>query len=162
MKRAIWIEYELKLKDGTPIEKATLGFVPGRDQILPALEKRIVSMAVGEVAIGILRSEEAFGDVSLLPTAEIARTEFPPDAHVEVGHLFEARAADGENVKFEVLEVGESLVKVRFLHPLAEHDIEYRLRVIEPPLKAPPPVPGHALGIDSAAIQLDVEDRAFN
>ena len=47
---------------------------------------------------------------------------------------------------------------VRFLHPLADSDLEYWVKVvaIEVPGRrpAPPPMPASAIGIDSAAIQI--------
>jgi hypothetical protein len=54
--------------------------------------------------------------------------------------------------------VGPEKVTVRFLHPLAEADLEFRVKVLaaEPPLRlaSPPPMPAQAVGIDSAAIEI--------
>jgi FKBP-type peptidyl-prolyl cis-trans isomerase 2 len=153
MQRAIWIEYELRLSDGSLLEANTISFVPGKDQILPALEKRIRRLRPGEGARGVLPAQEAFGDPALLPVSEIARTEFPADAHLEVGRRFEAHTAKGDTVKFDVVEVKASSVCVRILHPLADQDVNYRVRVIAIE-GLPPPLPAAAVGIDSAAIQL--------
>jgi FKBP-type peptidyl-prolyl cis-trans isomerase SlyD len=153
MERAIWIEYELKLSDGSLLESNTISFVPGKDQILPALEKRIRRLRPGESMRGVLNASEAFGDPALLPISEIARTEFPADAQLEVGRRFEAHTAGGDKVKFDVVEVKGKTVCVRILHPLADQDVSYRVRVIAIE-GLPPPLPAAAIGIDSAAIQL--------
>jgi FKBP-type peptidyl-prolyl cis-trans isomerase 2 len=155
MPRAIKIQYDLKKsKDGSLIESATLSFVPGRDQILPALERKIVGLKPGEEVSGVLPAREAFGDPELLPIADLQRNEFPADSALEVGKRFEAHTATGVDVRFEVLELHPETVKVRFFHPLAEEDVDFRVRVVELIDLAPPPLPASAVGIDSAAIQV--------
>src|SRR3954447_5524780 len=153
MQRNIWIEYELRLSDGSLLEANTISFVPGKDQILPALEQRVRRLRSGETAAGVLEPPEAFGNPSLLPTSEIARTEFPADAQLEPGRRFEAHTAAGDRVKFDVIETKGATVIVRILHPLAEEKVSYRVRVVAIE-GLPPPLPAAAIGIDSAAIQL--------
>jgi FKBP-type peptidyl-prolyl cis-trans isomerase 2 len=154
MARAIKIQYDLKLMDGSLIESATLSFVPGRDQILPALEKKIIGLKPGEEVSGVLPAKEAFGDPELLPVADLQRNEFPADTNLDIGRRFEAHTVTGADVRFEVLEVTEATVKVRFFHPLAEEDVDYHVKVVELIDLIPPPLPGSAIGIDSAAIQV--------
>jgi FKBP-type peptidyl-prolyl cis-trans isomerase 2 len=154
MPRAIKIQYDLKLTNGERIESATLSFVPGRDQILPALERKIIGLKAGEEVAGILPAKEAFGDPELLPIADLKRAEFPADVSLDIGRRFEAHTVTGADVRFEVLAVTEEVVKVRFFHPLANEDVDYRIKVIELIDLAPPPLPASALGIDSAAIQV--------
>jgi FKBP-type peptidyl-prolyl cis-trans isomerase 2 len=155
MARAIKIQYDLKLKkDGSLIESATRSFVPGRDQILPALERMIIGLKPGEEVAGVLPAKEAFGDPELLPIADLQRNEFPPEVNLDIGRRFEAHTLTGADVRFEVLEVTEATVKVRFFHPLAEEDVDYRIKVVELIDLVPPPLPASALGIDSAAIQV--------
>ncbi len=153
MQRTMWIEYELRLSDGSLLESNTISFVPGRDQILPALERRIRGLKAGQEIRGQLRACEAFGDVDLLPVTELDRREFPARARLEPGRRFEAATTGGDRVRVEGVEVGETIVKVRFLHALAEEDVSFRVKVLAVE-GVPPPLPAGALGIDSAAIQL--------
>jgi FKBP-type peptidyl-prolyl cis-trans isomerase SlyD len=147
MRPVIRLEYELRIKGGPVVESSAergpLAFVPGR--LPPPLETRIAAMAVGEETRGELRPS--------LPPLEIARSEFPDGERLEVGREFEARSAAGELVRFRVVELDERVARVRFLHPLADAELEYRIKVlaIETPA-SPPPLPARALGIDSAAI----------
>jgi FKBP-type peptidyl-prolyl cis-trans isomerase 2 len=154
MQRAIWIEFELRLSDGSLLESSTLSFIPGAGQILPALERCIRGLQPGQHARGVLKAEEAFGDSSLSPVSEIARGEFPAEAHLEPGRRFEAHTALGADVRFEILEVGEERVKVRFVHPLADQDVRYDVKVLAID-GLPPPLPAVAIGIDSEAICLE-------
>jgi FKBP-type peptidyl-prolyl cis-trans isomerase 2 len=158
------LEYEIRTKHGEVLESSAergpLEFVPGRRRLLPALEAVIAKLRVGDEAKGELPASRAFGDESVLPTMEIARSEFPAGELPEAGKRYEARTASGEKVSFRVLSASERFVQVRLLHPLAEADIEYRLRLlaVEQP-HLPPPLPARAIGIDSAAIVI-LEERS--
>jgi FKBP-type peptidyl-prolyl cis-trans isomerase 2 len=158
------LEYEIRTKNGEVLESSAergpLEFVPGRRRLLPALEAVISKLRVGDEAKGELPASRAFGDESVLPTMEIARSEFPAGELPEAGKRYEARTATGEKVSFRVLSASERFVHVRLLHPLAEADIEYRLRLlaVEQP-HLPPPLPARAIGIDSAAIVI-LEERS--
>ena len=163
MKPIVRIEYEIKIKDGPVLEssheRGPLELVMGERRLLPRLEQLIARLAVGEEAAGVLAAPEAFGDEALSPTRDIPRGEFPPDEPLQPGRIFEAHTAGGEPVRFRVEKVADQCVTVRFLHPLAEKDLEYRMKVLAIVDRNPPPPPASALGIDSAAICID-EERA--
>jgi FKBP-type peptidyl-prolyl cis-trans isomerase SlyD len=152
------IEYELRTRDGKVIESsngAPLRFVFGKGRMLPSLERRLAGLREGEEDVGVLPAAQAFGDPTVLPTAEVPRGEFEPDVPLSPGRRFEARTRAGEDVRFEIVAVGAATVTVRFLHPLADEDLTYWVRLLRvefPP--APPPVPAAAYGIDSQALQI--------
>jgi FKBP-type peptidyl-prolyl cis-trans isomerase 2 len=157
--RILKLEYEIRVKGGDVIEssegRGPLEVVPGRRRLLPALETVIARLRVGDEARGALAAADAFGDEALLPTMEIARAEFPAGDAPEPGRRYEAKTADGAEVRLRVLSANERFVHVRLLHPLADADLEYRFKLIaveRPDL--PPPLPARAVGIDSAAIQI--------
>jgi FKBP-type peptidyl-prolyl cis-trans isomerase 2 len=160
--RVIRLEYELKVKGGDLVESSAqrgpLELVLGQRRLLPVLEERIAKLAVGEEVTGELAAAEAFGNESLLPVKEIPVGEFPEGAELTAGRIFEAKGPDGQPVRFRIVEPLDASVKVIFLHPLAAADLEYRLKVlaIDEPRRRPlpPPLPAHAIGIDSAAIQI--------
>jgi FKBP-type peptidyl-prolyl cis-trans isomerase 2 len=157
------LEYEIKTKSGETLESSAtrgpLEFVPGRRRLLPALEQLIARLRVGDEVSGELEAARAFGNESLLPTMEIARSEFAKGESPEAGKKYEAKTADGNAVSFRVLSSDERFVHVRLLHPLADADLEYRFKLIaveDPSL--PPPVPARAIGIESSAIQILLEE----
>jgi FKBP-type peptidyl-prolyl cis-trans isomerase 2 len=156
------IDYELRVKGGEVLESSErsgpLEYVHGEHKLLPALERQIEGMAVGEEKRGELPAGEAFGDAASLPPRELPRAEFPKGEDLTVGRIFEANAGEGQSVRFQIAAVEAETVKVRFLHPLAEKDIEFRVKVlgIQPPgarrsVLRPPPPPAQALGIEVAA-----------
>jgi FKBP-type peptidyl-prolyl cis-trans isomerase SlyD len=158
------LEYEVRTKNGAILEssddRGLLELEPGRRRLLPALEEVIAGLRVGQEARGELPSTRAFGDESVLPTMAIARSEFPVATRPEPGQRFEATTPIGDFVRFSVLSADEGFVQVRLLHPLNEADLEYRFKLLAITDRgAPPPLPAHVLGIDSAAIEL-IEERS--
>jgi FKBP-type peptidyl-prolyl cis-trans isomerase 2 len=148
------IEFELKVKGGDLIERSTVDYVQGEGKILPALEKRIEGMGIGEEKAGEIPANEAFPEESL-PTKDVSRSEFPKDAKLEVGQVFQAKGPDGGPVSFKIVKLAGDKLTIRFLHPLLGKDLSFKLKVlrIEDPksnkraVSVPPP-PAAALGID--------------
>jgi FKBP-type peptidyl-prolyl cis-trans isomerase 2 len=158
----IRVDYELRIKGGEVIEsskdRGPLEFIPGQRRLLPALEKLIAQLAVGDERSGDLPAKEAFGNEELLPTKAIPLREFPENDAPTVGRVYEARSATDEKpLQFKVVAISDKEVTVRFLHPLGDRDLSYRVRVLAIDSRMPPPPPADAVGIDSTAIQLDNE-----
>lgn len=153
------LEYEIRTTSGELVESSArsgrLEFVPGRRLFLPALERVIARLRVGEEVKGELEAAHAFGDESILPTMEILRAEFTGGEAPEPGRKYEARTVDGNTVNFRVLSANDRFVHVRLLHPLADADLVYRFKLIAvEDRSSPPPLPGHALGIDSSTMRI--------
>lgn len=147
------IEFELKVKGGEVIERSTVEYVQGEGKILPALEKRLEGMSLGEEKSGDIPASEAITEESL-PTKDVSRGEFPKEAKLAVGQVFEAKGPQGP-VSFKLVKVGNEQVTIRFLHPLIGKDLSFKVKVLmieDPKAKrravAVPPPPAAALGID--------------
>ena len=147
------IELELKVKGGELVESSAksgpVEFVQGKKKILPGLEKQLEGMAVGQEKKGVIPAREAFGLEDDLPTKPVPRREFPAEAKLAAGQLFEAKGPEGQPVSFKIVKVDSDNVTVRFLHPLVGKDLEFRVKVlaIEDPktdqrvVAVPPPPP---------------------
>lgn len=149
-KRIVTLEYELRIAGGELLESSAqrgpLRFVSGTGQLLPALEKRIDELELDKEESGVLKAAEAFGDVSQLPVKAIPRNEFPASAKLEPGQSFEAKAANGQMIRFVIVEAGKDTVQVRYLHPLHDKDIAYRVKVLSiEAANRPPALPAGAL-----------------
>jgi FKBP-type peptidyl-prolyl cis-trans isomerase SlyD len=153
------ISFELTVKGGEVIESSKksgpVDYIHGDGRMLPAFEARVEGMAVGEEKRGVIPAQEAFGDEAHMPTKQLKRKDFPPDAKIEKGLLFEAKGPHGQPLNFKVIEVTADDVTVRLLHPLMGKDLEFYVKVIvidDPQAKkresvAPPPPPAAALGL---------------
>ncbi|MBL9009437.1 MAG: FKBP-type peptidyl-prolyl cis-trans isomerase [Myxococcales bacterium] len=148
------IEFDLQVKGGEKIEHSTVEYIQGEGKILPAIEKRLEGLSIGQEKAGEIPAKEAINEESL-PTKEIPRAEFPKEAKLTEGQVFAAKGPDGNSVSFKVLKIDSSKVTVRFLHPLLGKDLSFKVKVLmieDPKAKkravAVPPPPAAALGID--------------
>ena len=149
-KRIVTLEYEIRIAGGELLESSAqrgpLRFVSGTGQLLPALEQRIDTLGLDQEASGVLKAGEAFGDLSQLPIKTIPRAEFPASEKLEPGRIFEARAATGEPIRFVIVEASKDAVQVRYLHPLHDKDLAYRVKVLSiEDARRPPALPLAAL-----------------
>ncbi len=130
----VTISYDICGPDGEIIESSDISgpvtFLVGRGAIIPGLDRRIEGLDVGDEKTFDLAPEEAFGRVEDAPETEIARTEFPAEAKLEVGTDFEAGTADGGKVRLHIRAVEGDVVKVGLLHPLAGQTIGMTVKVI--------------------------------
>ena len=152
-KRIVTLEYEIRIAGGEPLESSAqrgpLRFVSGTGQLLPALEERIDKLGLDQEESGVLKANEAFGDVSRLPTRAIPRSEFPASETLEPGRSFEARTPEGAPIRFVIVEAGKEHVQVRYLHPLHDKDIAYRVKVLSiEDARRPPALPASALDLE--------------
>lgn len=153
---SVQIEYELSVKGGDVLESSArsgpLRYVHGQGKMLAGLESRLAGMSPGEEKRGEIPAREAFGSEDTLPVKEMSRREFPPDAKLEPGTVFEARSPTGEPLRLKILSTTASTgaaagtVKARLLHPLVGRDLTFRVKVLsvsDP--RQPPPPPGAAI-----------------
>lgn len=156
-KRIVTLEYEIRIAGGDLLESSSqrgpLRFVSGTGQLLPALERRIDRLALDQEESGVLKASEAFGDLSQLPIKDIPRSEFPASEKLDKGRVFEARAATGEPIRFVIVEAAKETVQVRYLHPLHDKDIAYRVKVLSVEDAARPPA------LPAAALELEIVEE---
>ena len=152
-KRIVTLEYELKTARGELLESSAargpLHFVAGTGQLLPALERRIDALKPGQEESGVLKAKDAFGDESQLPIKSIPRAEFPAGAKLERGQIFEAKAPTGDKIRFVIVDARPDAVDVRYLHPLHDEDVAYRIKVLSiEDARKPPALPPGALDLE--------------
>lgn len=142
--RIVRIDVELRVSGGDVIESSKksgpVEYKHGSGQLLAALEKQLEGMKIGDEKKGTIKAKDAFGAPDAQSTRKIPRTSFPKEAEINVGLRFEAKAANGTPVILEVTDVSSETVVTKVLHPLAEKDLDFQVKVlaIRPP---PPPVP---------------------
>lgn len=152
------IEFDLKVKGGDVIESSAktgpIEYVHGEGKMLPGLEQRLEGMAIGQETKGVIPANEAIPE-DKLPTKDILLTEFPKGENLDVGRVFQAKGPAGEPIAFRIVSVDKTKAVVRFLHPLAGKDLEYRVKVLmidDPQAKkravAVPPPPADALEVE--------------
>jgi FKBP-type peptidyl-prolyl cis-trans isomerase SlyD len=152
---AVQIDYELSVKGGDVIESSSrsgpLRYVHGQGKMLPGLESRLVGLGPGEEKRGEIPAREAFGSEDSLPIKEMPRKDFPKDARLEAGSVFEAKSPTGDPLRLKIISATSDKVKARLLHPLVGRDLVFRVKVLSvTKASSPPPPPG--------MVELDIDD----
>lgn len=144
--RRVTLKIELAIYRGDTLEKKTVEYIHGGGTMLPGIEKILNGLEPGAKKDGVLKAKDAFGSVG--PVKKLKKKEFPGD--VEVGNTYAGTdPATKMNIVMRVEEMhDDGTLDVRFLHPLAEKDIEYKLEVVKVSDPAPPPLPAKALKLE--------------
>lgn len=146
------VAVELRKLDGTVIESSGVEYVQGGGTMLRGLEKALEGLEAGDSKEGVIPAADAFGTEEQLPTKAMPRAEFPKEAQLDVGAVFQAKDAGGRPVSFKIVAVTKETVTVRFLHPLMNQDIRFKVKVLavtDPSVvqRVPPP-PAEALKLE--------------
>jgi FKBP-type peptidyl-prolyl cis-trans isomerase SlyD len=132
--KRVSIEYTLKLEDGSTIDTNVGGkpftFIQGANQIIPALEKAIEGMKVGETKHIVIPPEEGYGKINKDAFKEFSKEQIPKDA-LKVGTILQARGPKGEIFYARVAEIKEKTVVLDFNHPLAGKTLYFDVKILD-------------------------------
>lgn len=133
--RFVIIEYDIRLDDGTYIkggsEMASMNFVAGYDEILPALERRLLGSEEGSSLEFVIPCREAFGDYDSNQVFVRSFDEFPEGRNLPEGKWI---IATNDNTQAQygyfVKSKSDNSVVLDFNHPLAGKDLHYRVKIV--------------------------------
>ena len=132
--KVVTFHYTLKDKaTGEVIESSKdygepMTILVGGQQIIPALEEKMMGMEAGEKRDIDLKAEEAYGPRSDELVQVIPRHLFG-DLDLREGMNLEASTPEGP-IRMTVLNVGENEVVVDLNHPLAGRDLVFEIEVL--------------------------------
>jgi len=127
------IEYTLTLADGTVADTNVGGdalvYKQGNSQILPALEKQLSGLKVGESKQVSLTAVESYGEVDPALLQAVPLASIPEDART-VGTQLVAQAPTGEQRPVRVHEVKAEEIIIDLNHPLAGKALRFDVKVL--------------------------------
>ena len=129
------IEYSLRLDDGWFVKgesaPASMNFVAGYGQILPALENGLIGLEQGAQAEFKISAREAFGERDEGRVRTISLSEFPAGRDLDPGRWAIAKnQATGAQYCYLVCEKTDSTITVDYNHPLAGKNLNYGVKVV--------------------------------
>jgi len=126
------IDYTLRLSDGELVESseggAPFGFIFGRSQVIPGLERGLEGLEEGDTAQITVTPEEGYGVRREELLQGIPKTYFPQDADLSPGSAFQTMGPQGQ-VTFVIHEVQGDTVIADFNHPLAGKTLHFEVTV---------------------------------
>lgn len=132
--KRVSIEYTLTFPDKTQVDtnvgKEPLTYTQGEQEILPALQKALLGLKVGETKSVTLSPEEGYGSVNPDAFQEVNKDLIPEEAQ-KVGTPLVARDPSGRTHHLRVHEVKENTVKLDFNHPLAGKTLIFDVKILK-------------------------------
>jgi FKBP-type peptidyl-prolyl cis-trans isomerase SlyD len=150
MKRVIGFHYTLTDKSGETLDSSigdeALYFLEGTQQIIPGLESVLALMNVGDKKKIEVKAQDAYGDINPELVVKVKKTQFPPDAELQVGDQFQVNN-DAQSPVFTIMAVDTDEVTVDGNHPMAGKDLFFDVEIVGVRPATPEEVShGHAHG----------------
>jgi FKBP-type peptidyl-prolyl cis-trans isomerase SlyD len=128
------LEYVLRSGDGRVLENSEgqdpFEFLPGGGQLIPALEKQLYGMTVGDQKLIVLETGEAYGEVDPALFQRVDDAFFPEGFAPQLGMKLRLRDTRGEFHQALVVMMAEDGITLDFNHPLAGMQLQYDLKVV--------------------------------
>ncbi len=133
MKRMIQLKYTGTLADGSVFDttegRTPPEFIVGSGFMLPALEKALIGMKVGEKKHIVIKAADAFGEYDPAIIEEVPKASFPPEVKFRRGLTVQTISPAGPTLA-TITEVRPTTVIVDYNHPLAGKDLTFDVEVL--------------------------------
>ncbi|KGN76327.1 peptidylprolyl isomerase [Porphyromonas macacae] len=132
----LFVGEEQELMERAPKE-APLKYIQGMNMMLPAFEKNLFGLSVGDKFDFVLPVVDAYGEVNEDAVIELPKEVFKNESGefdseiVAEGNMVPMRTADGQVLQGNVLEVKDDAVIMDFNHPLAGEDLHFVGEIVD-------------------------------
>ncbi|MCL2504526.1 MAG: peptidylprolyl isomerase [Coriobacteriia bacterium] len=130
----ILVHYTGLLSDGTRFESTEkqepLQFTLGASQVLPAFEKAVRALDIGEGTVAHIPVNEAYGPRDENKVQKYPRDIFPDEPVPQPGWVVEMGNDDGLAMPATIIEIDDDGYTLDYNHPLAGEDLTYEIEVI--------------------------------
>ena len=133
--RVVRFHYNLKLESGEQIESTfnhePFSFIVGKNQIIPALEKGLLGMQVGEKREVKVEAKDGYGERDEKLFQVVNRNRIPPNINLQEGLVLRGNNKKGETVEVRVSSFDENQVVVDLNHPLAGETLNFETEIVK-------------------------------
>jgi len=140
----VTLHFSLSLPDGTEaistFDEEPLTFQVGDKTFQPGMELALYGLKAGDEQTLTLSADQAYGDpepglVHQLPLSDFG--ELPP----EVGQIMSFTMGNAGETMGVIRAIEDGQVTVDFNHPLAGHEVLFRVKILQVDAPAPMPAP---------------------
>jgi len=133
-KAVVQMSYKGTLSDGSVFgqseKEKPLEFMVGAGKLIPALEKSLLGMKVGDKKTVTIKAADAYGEYDKGALQEVPKEKFPKDSAFTVGERFVVQTPNGP-YPVKIAEVKDKTVVVDFNHPLAGKDLTFEVQIVK-------------------------------
>jgi FKBP-type peptidyl-prolyl cis-trans isomerase SlyD len=130
--KVIGFHYTLSV-GGSEIESSfnaePLYFLTQAQNIIPGLEKEIISLNVGDKKTINVPCAEAYGEINEELIAKVQKSQFPDGAQIQVGDQFQLENTEGSPI-FQVTGIEGDEVTINGNHPMAGQDLTFDVEIM--------------------------------
>jgi FKBP-type peptidyl-prolyl cis-trans isomerase SlyD len=127
------IHYTLTNSEGAVIDSseghAPLAYLHGHGNIIPGLEKQLLSRQEGDKLDVVVAADEAYGEYIQELVQEVPRTAFAEGQHIEAGMEFRVETPQGPRT-ITVTNLNDTHVTIDANHPLAGQILNFQVEVV--------------------------------
>lgn len=133
----VTLEYELRGEDDELLDASEqpdgepIRYVHGYGMLVPGLEAALVGLRAGDDREILVPPDGGYGEYDEDLVLEVARSELPDPANVNVGDEFTAESPDGDEMAVVVQSIQGDTVTVDANHPLAGMALRYHVKITE-------------------------------
>ncbi len=131
----ITMHLSLTLEDGTVAEDTfdgePLEFTMGDGSLNEGLEMALYGLRAGDEQTVTMTPDQTFGFYDPENIHEVPLSDFPADARPEENQIIAFTTSSGDEVAGAIKKVSTDTVLVDFNHPLAGHDLLYRVKILK-------------------------------
>ena len=131
----VLMHFTITLEDGTVAESTEgeepLRFVMGDETLIEGLELALFGLKAGDKQSLKIGPETAYGFPDPENLQIMSRADFPDDMDLKPGLIISFALPDGEEYPGAIIEVNDDQVTVDFNHPLAGHEIQFDVEILE-------------------------------
>lgn len=133
------VDYKGTLKDGTVFDttegKQPLTFMLGSNQVIPAFEDKVSSLAKGQTKTFTIKAEDAYGVADPKKVVTLPKDDRFQGVDLKEGTVIFAnnKTPDGKSVQtpMKIVSVTEKEVTMDYNHPLAGKDLTFEVTLVE-------------------------------
>lgn len=131
----VTMHFSLTLEDGTIAENSfdgePLEFTMGDGTLNEGLELGLYGMKVGDEETLTMSPEQTFGFHDPENVHELPRSDFDREQPLEEGMIIAFNTPAGDELPGMIRQVSADSVTVDFNHPLAGHDLLYKIKILD-------------------------------
>lgn len=131
----VTMHFSITLENGTVAEDSfdnePLTFTVGDGTLHEALEAGLYGLGPGDEKTMLLPAESSFGYHNPDNIHDMPRADFDDSMKVEAGMVIGFTTPAGDELPGIILSEDEGTVRVDFNHPLAGHDLTYRVKILD-------------------------------
>lgn len=131
----VTLHFSLALENGTEaistFDDEPMTIIMGDGNFMPGMEMAIYGLKVGDEQIITLTPEQAYGYPDQQLVHELPLSDFDETLQPQPGQIIAFTLPNGEETPGMILEINDEIAKVDFNHPLAGHDVVFKVKILE-------------------------------